>query len=359
MITINDRAGVLDTNQMQDLRAANASSHVVVNLVNVGSAMELDTLTQSCVTTPNTLCIGRDNAHKWTSVHPGIDLGIKGDAAVEVRKAGNADFRQGDVVGGLKAIVSRSEAVRMKQNQTAVIVEHQVVRHETAYWPLFVVGGGLIAIVVFFVLKAKRSAKKAEDAMRVAQGEAAEAVSRNIEAGKDDDLNRRFRQLDRSVKADNPDFGSGSTVAAARSPEPRRHATPVAVAAPAPMPAMSPSRVVVHHHHHHTPAPVVVNSGPDFVDGMILGEALSHRESRHVPDYYPIPDYDPPRRRERTPEPVRREPTPEPVHSSSFSWGGGLSSDNDSSSSSFGGGSTSDDDNSSSSSDSNVGSDSD
>jgi hypothetical protein len=168
MFTVNDSAGVLTAAQRSELVATNASSSVVVNLVNTGSQGELDALTQKCVTTPNTLCIGRDNAHKWTSVHPGIDLGIKGDAAVEVRKAGNADFRQGDLVGGLKAIVSRSEAVRLKQNQTAVIVEHQVVRHETTYWPLFVIGGGLIALVVYFVFKAKRSAKKAEDAMRVA-----------------------------------------------------------------------------------------------------------------------------------------------------------------------------------------------
>lgn len=356
MITVNDKASVLDTNQRRDLEATNASSHVVVNLVNAGSPGELDVLTQNCVSSPNTLCIGRDNSHKWTSVHAGLDLGIKGDGAVEVRKAGNADFRSGDVVGGLKAIVSRSEAVRMKQNQTAVIVENQVVRHETSYWPLFVIGGGLIVIMVFFVVKARRSARKAEEAMRVSQSEAADAVSSNISSDRDRDLNRRFAQmLERPEGADHMAVGGIVPVEAAVRPDPVRYTPPSPPRAPmpvrAPEPVLRPSRVVVHHHHHRTPAPVVVstpvvvNSGPDFMDGVLIGEALGRRE----------PAYEPPRRRERT-------PTPEPVRTSAPSWGGSTwggstrDSEPDTSPSLS---VTSDDDNSSVSDTSNVGSDDD
>jgi len=343
MFTVNDSAGILTPAQRSELVATNASSQVVVNLVNTGSQGELDLLTQKCVTTPNTLCIGRDNAHKWTSVHPGIDLGIHGDAAVEMRKAGNADFRQGDVVGGLKAIVSRSEALRMKQNNTAVVIQNQVVRHETTYWPLFLFGGCLLAMVVFFVLKAMRSAKKAVDAMRVAQGEAADAVSRNIEAEKDESLNRKFRQLEK------PDWPSPTEPTLQPLPDrpitlPQARSVRASVSSPA---------VATRHHHHHsvTPAPVIINnnSGPDFVDGLLIGEALERRESR-----YDRPSYDPPSRYSEPPR--RREPTPQPEPASSFSWGGGSTSDSDSFGSS--GGSTSDSDNSSSSS-SNVGSDDD
>ena len=342
MFTVNDSAGILTPAQRSELVATNASSQVVVNLVNTGSQGELDVLTQKCVTTPNTLCIGRDNAHKWTSVHPGIDLGIHGDAAVEMRKAGNADFRQGDVVGGLKAIVSRSEALRMKQNNAAVVIQSQVVRHETTYWPLFLFGGCLLAVVVFFVLKAMRSAKKAVDAMRVAQGEAADAVSRNIEAERDESLNRKFRQLEKPTWPDDEQI---------RKHLPER---PAAVSeARSAQASVSPPAVATRHHHHRstTPAPVIINnnSGPDFVDGLLIGEALERRESR-----YDRPSYDPPSRYSEPPR--RREPTPQPEPASSFSWGGGSTSDSDSFGSS--GGSTSDSDNSSSSS-SNVGSDDD
>lgn len=354
MITVIDKAGILDSTQRHDLETTNASSHVVVNLVSVGSPTELDNLTQSCVTTPNTLCVGRDNSHKWTSVHPGIDLGIKGDAAVEVRKAGNAEFRQGDLVGGLKAIVSRSEAVRMKQNQTAVIIDHQVVKHETTYWTLFVIGGGLIAVVVFFVIKARRSAKKAEDAMRVAQGEAADAVSRNIEADREEETNRKIRHLERPAGADNMALGGVPTLYTLDHSRPMPGIDEVPASgpyrpsgpAPAPIMASAPTPSVVHHYHHRTPAPLIVNSGPDFVDGLLIGEALSRRNERYAPVY------EPPRRREPTPEPVR---TSEP----SFGWGGGPTRDADSDSASSSVSVTSDDDNSSSSDTPNVGSDDD
>ncbi len=321
MITVNDHEGVLDASQKRDLEATNASSHVVVNLVKVESPAVLDQLTQSCVTTPNTLCIGRDNGHKWTSVHPGIDLGIKGDAAIEVRKAGNADFRSGDVVGGLKAIVSRSEAVRMKQSTTAVVIDHNVVKHETVYWPLFVIGGGLVAIVVFFVLKARRSAKKAEETMRTVQTEAAEAASRNIEADRDDDLNRKFRALEHpervdSVKVERPIKAKSNDAMALGSQAKAAHSTPV---------------------------PVIVNTGPDFMDGVMMGEILSHRNEPSYPR-----EYEPSRRREPT-------PSPEPVQILGGG-GGGSTRDDDDDSSSRVSSVTSDDDNSSSS-ESNVGSD--
>jgi uncharacterized membrane protein YgcG len=288
----------------------------------------------ACVVTPSTICIGVDPGHRWTSSRFGVDSGIKSGDFAQVSRAGNLDFKQGNWVGGVKAIVSRAELLSTKSNvPTAIVIQNPIVEHPVPVWPFFLGFGVLAAIGGYVLLTVRRRTKKAleeaDKAIQDVREEAAELTSRNI---KDE---RWERSLDESlakkaaipakaeeaaipVKVEKKDFcpvcstpivnrKCSCAKSTTTSHPTRRRAAPV----PAP------------------PSPVVVvgsSSGSDLVTGIVVGEALAaNRESYH---------------RHRTPTPIpapRRDPTPEPSSSggddssfSSFSSGG--------SDSNFGGG---------------------
>ena len=323
MTIVLDSTGALSSQAKAELEAVQTRFPLHVVFKEEPSQAALGKDMDACVATPSTICIGVDPGHRWTSSRFGVDSGIKSGDFAQVSRAGNLDFKQGDWVGGIKAIVSRAELLSTKSNApTAVVIQNPIIEHPVPVWPFFL-GFGALAAVGGYVLwatrrRTKRVLEEADKAIQDVRGEAAELAGRNI---KDE---RWERSLDESLarkaaipaKAKEEDF-----CPVCSTPIVKRKCSCRQPAAPAP------------------PSPVVVagsSSGSDLVTGLVIGEALAaDRESyrRHrTPTPIPVS------RRDPTPEPVsRRDPTPEPSPSggddssfSSFSSGG---SDSD-----FGGG---------------------
>lgn len=323
MIEIQDSTNTLTAETRADLAAVASKHRVVANFVSVPSKAELSRQMEMCVTTPNTICIGVDAQHRFTATEFGVDTGVRKTDFAVVARAGNADFRDGRWADGVKAIVSRAEVMSVARTAAVdarpVIVQNQVVRHETAYWPFFLGFGVLAVILGVFVWAWRKRAKAVDRALADSRAETAELASRNLREADREDFDRRLRES--SLLTSSPHVALGE-----RS---MRAATPVVT----PAVSLSASSTGTLRWSPATPAVVehvvVVKQDPgigDFAAGMLLGDALVSRRRDPTPE----PTY----RRPRTPE-------PEPVETSLFSSSddddsrrfGGDSSDTDSSTS--------------------------
>jgi len=351
MIEIRDQTNTLSPQARAELGAVATKHRVVANFVFVPTKGTLSQQMASCVSTPNTICIGVDAQHRFTATEFGYDTGIRKDDFAQVARAGNADFHAGNWADGVKSIVSRAEVMSVARSAAGdarpVIVQSQVVRHETVYWPFLLGFGVLAAIVTVFIVAWRKARQRVDRTLANYQTETAEMASRNLREQEREDFDRRLRES--SLLTGSPHVKIGGE---------DRVSTPVVTPA---VEKSAPSKVdttSVHPEHWKdaprwspaddvqtrdrmrrrarssrtpVPAPVVVverDSGAgDFVAGMMVGDALASRRR----DPTPAPE---PRRRHRT-------PTPEPERASSFSRSsyddspssGGDSSSTDSSSS--------------------------
>lgn len=279
-VQVVDQTNALSPAQKAALEGTPAGNRVVVNFVSASSQAALGSDMDRCVTTPNTVCIGVDPGHRWTSTRFGIDSGVRSSDFIQVSRAGNLEFKDGNWVEGVQAIISRAAAVSVRADKPAAVIVNQtspVIEKPTPVWP-FVVGFGLLGVVLLLVWRSiRRQQKRTQEIADDARRETAEVASRNIEAGRQDDFDRRL---------------SGRRASCG-------YTSPAAPAAPTPA-------VFVNN-----PAPVVVGGGSpsDFATGLVLGEVMA--ESRRRDD-----DYVSRRRRDPTPAPVSHISSPEPSYSS-------------------------------------------
>lgn len=190
-VTVTDQVGVLTLAQKTELQGINTPHKVKAFFENPGSKQELHEHVQSCVDSPNTICIGMSPKlrHVWTEI--GIDTGIRSGDYQQVGRAGNQDFKawlDGNdtegLVNGVKDIVSRAQVLAHRETAQPVgllIQEHNsITERPVSPWP-FVIGFGILAgfvgVVWFFVHRAQ---KRTQRALENAERENAELAQRNI-----------------------------------------------------------------------------------------------------------------------------------------------------------------------------------
>jgi len=294
-IIVDDQVGVLSPAARQDLAATSTPHRVVASFVKVASEADLDALVGKCVTTPNTICIGVDPVHHKTRSHFGIDTGVPRSTFQQVSLAGNLDFKTGDWAGGIKSIIARADAVSLRVDRpAAVVIETTRVEAPFPKWP-FYVGFGLLGLLVgFFFWRARKRERELLAARDDMRREAGEYAGKNIEADRDRDVERKFREIEESRRP-------------ARRSHPAVDWRPEPIA---PQPAASQTVVVSSQ-----------SGSGDLLTGLVVGEAIGRRERTPAPE---------PRR--------HRTPTPVPSYSSDdYSSSSSSSSDDD------GGGGGSDD----------------
>jgi hypothetical protein len=337
-----DSTGTLSSQAKTELEAIQTRFPLRIVFKDVPSQAVLGKDMDACVVTPSTVCIGVDPGHRWTSSRFGVDSGIASGNFAQVSRAGNLDFKQGDWVGGIKAIVSRAELLSTKSNvPTAIVIQNPIVEHPVPVWPFFLGFGVLAAIGGYVLLTVRRRTKKtleeADRAIQDVREEAAELASRNIKDERwENALDESLAKKGVIVAKTRPGSFTTEPVARFAPVKPGLFTTgPVERFAPSKADEMKDfcsvcSTPIVNHKCSCRRQVAIVgsSSGSDLVTGLVLGEALAtNRESYHrhrTPTPIPSP------RREPTPVPSpRHEPTPEPSSSgrddstfSSFSSGG-------------------------------------
>lgn len=105
-VMIADKAGVIPTNQVDQLRSQTNRwpFDIVVMTDNYASPRALDVAVSNCITSPRLVCVGIDPAHHSTNVHFGKALGVDNGSFKGISSAGNPSFKSGDWSGGIAAI---------------------------------------------------------------------------------------------------------------------------------------------------------------------------------------------------------------------------------------------------------------
>jgi uncharacterized membrane protein YgcG len=339
---VADQSGTLTPAQRQELESTPSAFRMKVVFESRSDATILRQDAKACVDSPSTICLVVDAGHKRTATEFGVDTGIRSSDYPQVARAGNPDFHEGHWVDGVKAVSARASVMSQKTSApAAVVLQQPVIEKPVPIWP-FLLGFG--AIVMGCVLIWRRNRKKFEKTIEEFKEEAAEMRSNNIkERSWVERLDRdpaprpepeTFAQLGSQV-FNNPSPATPppipaqarpATLPPARNPDAarseaiRRNFDQTYGYYQEQTKKQAPPRLIApreaHHHHRHTPTQqvVVVDNGPSFTEGMLIGEALGRTERA------------PERRYE---EPVReRSHTPMPAPS--FSGGGDDSSSNSS-----------------------------
>lgn len=377
-IRVTDDVGALSASAKQALEGLSSPLQIKVVFQSAPSREVLSNDMWKCVISPDIVCVGVDPKHKFTATQFGKATGISQSDFPTVARAGNADFHDGNWTAGVKAIVNQANTLARQSHeysspiyktplshQIEIVGAAQNPIHQTLIisetpvpvWP-FILGFGIIAVVVWLSVRyLRKSQDRFTRAIENKEREAAELASRNIkESAWMDALEKKADTaslpssqsnrpptpvstplLEQQRQPDDYDRAFRRQAPTQRQPEPvyRTQRQPEPVVRTVYQPVVQPPVVVV-------------DSGPSFVDGLIVGEMLTRPSPTR--SYYD--DDEPRHRRHRTPT-----PTPEPVQASSndSSFFGSTSNDDDSSS---GGDSSSfSDDSSSDSSDSSSGGD--
>lgn len=270
MIEIQDRTNTLTAQERASI-SEHPTPFVGKVIVGAPSKDQLKADVHACVTSPNTVCVGVDPAHRFTWTEIGVDVGVRSGDYQQVGRAGNADFKDGRWADGVNAILSRAAILsRRSESATAVVIQQptQVIEKSVSGWAVFGVFAAIGATFLAIAFYARRQRRLAQDTIENMQRETAELASRNIREG----------------EFTIPAGGSVRLRGTGKIGNDGRLESPV---------LMSPQ--------------VIVQGGNnnDFLTGMVVGDALSHRSE---PPLYSHHHH-------------HRTPTPEPSYSSSRSSG--------------------------------------
>jgi uncharacterized membrane protein YgcG len=240
--------------------------------------------------------IGVDPRQHYTFVRSSAALGVP--PGPQVAQAGNAFFKQGNLVDGIDAIAAKANELRVEPvaprpfaagpnqkvipSQTGLPIVIQ--ENHTSAGVLWGVGafalvaGAIVAYVVWRTRQARQEARKAQEALTA---EAAELAARNVEeAGWHEAMARNHRAgqaAPASIRTPKPEPKTAARPVPIRT-EPavsKRHARPSSIRTPA-----APSVVVVDNGH---------SNGLDMLIGYELG-----RSSAQAAAPAPRPTYEPP-----------------------------------------------------------------
>jgi uncharacterized membrane protein YgcG len=196
-VAVHDSAGIIPQSQ-QDALIAEGSRwpfdlHVLTGAF--PSPAALDTAVHRCITAPNVVCIGIDPVHHKTNIHVGTATGIPASDGL-LSSVGNSYFKDKDYQGGIEAIAGRARALATTvvptpiHNTPVYTVQQPVQVHidspastgmSTGWWLFLFFMIALAGIVVYYVRRAVKTAKKVNEDMNDFRDEAFEMSSRNME----------------------------------------------------------------------------------------------------------------------------------------------------------------------------------
>lgn len=259
MIKVTDSVGILSSAQNLDLQNTSTPFNTKVFFLGIDRG-SLETQMHQCgSSSPTALCIGVNPKGRFTSIFYGIDVAPT-YAETAIVKAGNQSFRDGDWAQGVKDIVMRAQASQVSRTGASVVIQQpvQTIEKSVPVWP-FLLGFGLMALLFLVIWKLL---KRTKTTMENLQNEAGEYASRNIEADKDEDVNKKFETVNKPKDLHIYSNPKSDITNASKYPQPF----------------------------------IVTNqsSNNDLVTGVLLGEALSRpapvivETPRH---HTPSPDY--------------------------------------------------------------------
>lgn len=282
-VDVRDRAGVIPLDQQNALRNEGSrwpfDLHVLTGAFPNPAALE--SAVHRCVNGPNVVCIGIDPVHHKTVVHFGTATGISPSTSIPA--AGNSYFKTGNWQGGIEAIASAARnavgtatrAPTVYVNNTPVPVVPYGTQPVTVHvdspsgtttgmstgWWLFLIFMGIGAgVVIYYVSRAVKTAKKVNEDMNDFRDEAFEMSSRNIEQA---DFHEK---LAAKMNADKPK-PMVPTQTKAVTPTTKTVAQTVTPTAP----VAAPTTTVVHNHYGS-------NTGSGTLTGSVAGDILLANE---------------------------------------------------------------------------------